>query len=83
MRKDIASGAGGHASDKDIETALQANPAAKLLDMYEKLLTTGDADSNILDTTETIRSIKKLREMEGIKDDWMRKWIREWMVSRK
>lgn len=83
VRKDIESGAGGHASDGDLKKALEANPAAKLLDFYEDLLMSGDGAPNRLDTTQTTRSSQKLRVMEGIKDEWMRKWIREWMGSRK
>ena len=83
VRKDIESGAGSHASEKDLDTALRAISAAILLDFYEDLLTTGDGAPKQLDTTETMRSSQKLREMEGTKGDWMRKWIREWLVSRK
>lgn len=69
VRKDIESGAGDHTSDKDFETALRANPAVRLLDIYDNLLALGDAKLNEFDTTETIKSSKKLREMEGIKGE--------------
>ena len=81
--KDIESGAGSHASEKDLETALRAIPAAKLLDFYEGSQKTGGGAPNQLDTTESMTSSQKLRKMEGIRDDCMRKWIREWLVSRK
>lgn len=75
VRKDIESGA--------VETALMALPAAELLDFYEGLLPSGDGAPNRLDATEVMRRSQKLREMKVIKEDWMRKWIRKLMVSRK
>ena len=47
------------------------------------LLTSEDRAPNRLDNTETMRSSEKFRKREGIKGDWMRKWVRKWMVSRK
>ena len=83
VREKIESGAGGQASDKELEDTLRAIPAAKLLDFYDELLISEAKEPNRLDITETIKSSEKLREMKGIKGDWMRKWIQEWMVLRK
>ncbi len=83
VRTETESRTGGHASDDNLETVLRAIPAAKLLDFYEDLLTSEDGAPSRMDVTETIKSSEKLREIEGIKSDRMRKWIREWMVSRK
>ena len=83
VREKMESGAGGQAFDKDLEDTLRAIPAAKLLDFYDGLLTSGGKEATRLDITETIRSSEKLREMKGIRGDWMRKWIQEWRVSRK
>ena len=83
VREKIEAGAGGQASSKDLEDTLRAIPVAKLLDFYDELLISGGKEPNRLDITETIKSSEKLRLMKGIKGDWMRKWIQEWMVSRK
>ena len=79
VRKAIESEAG---NDKDLEAVLRVIPAAKLLDFYDDLLASGDGIPDRLDTTETVKSSRKLREMEAIKGQWMRKWIGEWMVPR-
>ena len=83
VREKMESGAGGQASDKDLEDTLRAIPAAKLLDFYDELLISGAKEDTRLDITDTIKSSEKLREMKGIKGDWMRKWIQEWRELRK
>lgn len=47
------------------------------------LLTSEDRAPNRLDNTETMRSSEKFRKLEGIKGNWMRKWVRKWTVSQK
>ena len=80
VRKAIESAvAGDHA---DLEPVLRAIPAAKLLDFYDALLTTSGV-SNRLETTNTMNTSPKLREMDRIKESWMRKWFREWMTTQK
>lgn len=80
VRKEAESmvGNGDSTGDIDLETALQRNPAAKLLDFYEALLTSETASANKLEVSETLKLSKGLRELQSIKNDWMRKWIREW-----
>ena len=80
VRKEAESmvGNGDNTGDIDLETALQTNPAAKLLDFYEGLLSSEAASINKLEVSGTIKLSQGLREMPSVKDDWMRKWIREW-----
>lgn len=83
VRKEAESmvGNGDYTGNIDLETALETNPAAKLLDFYEGLLSSEAASTNKLEVSETLELSKGLRELQPIKDDWMRKWIREWFGS--
>lgn len=83
VRKNVESKAGDNTSDKDLEMALRANSAVILRDIYYDLLALGDVKLNKFNTTKIIRSSKKLREIKDIKDKLIRKWIREWTISRK
>ena len=69
-----------NADNVDLEVALQSNPAAKLLDFFEGLVASEKVSSNQLDFSETIKRSKSMQELEPIKDQWVRKWIREWFA---
>lgn len=64
-----------------LEVALGTNPAAKLLDFYEDMITSENV--NQLETSETLKMSEMMGAMEPIRDDWVRKWIREWCASPK
>ena len=68
------------ADDVNLEAALRSNPAAKLLDFFEGLVASEKVSSNQLDFSETIKRSKSMQELEPIKDEWVRKWIREWFA---
>lgn len=69
------------AHDVSLEGALQKLPAAKLLDFYEELAANENAPANQLETSETLKLSGTMQRMEPVKDEWMRKWIREWFGS--
>lgn len=69
------------ADDVSLELALQKLPAAKLLDFYEGLAASENAPVNQLETSKTLKSSGTMQRMEPVKDEWMRKWIREWFAS--
>lgn len=56
---------------------LQVNPAAKLLDFYEEASTT---DQRLWDISKAKRASATLRMLEGIKEEWMEKWMRDWLT---
>ena len=61
----------------DVEGMLEVNPAAKILDFFEGLDIEGTRPGLALE--ETMRVSPKLRIMEGIKTEWMAKWLRNWL----
>ncbi|KAJ5999789.1 NRPS-like enzyme [Penicillium waksmanii] len=69
---------GDGASDEMLRKNLEKNPAAKLLDFFEALVLTRWPIA--LDNSNTALKSHKLRTIDGIKEEWIRKWIREWMV---
>ena len=60
-----------------MQALLYRNPAAKLIEFFERLPST--QSDNVLDTHVTAEVSEKLRAVEGIKEEWVRKWLREWM----
>jgi thioester reductase-like protein len=80
VRNDIEGSAGGAKKLKDgeMEDLLRVNPAAKLLDFYEGFLGTGQEVSNKLAGQKTLQASTRLQALETIKEEWIRKWVREW-----
>ncbi|PQE13474.1 NRPS-like enzyme protein [Rutstroemia sp. NJR-2017a WRK4] len=80
VRDDIegAAGRGRKLGDGEMEDLLRANPAVKLLDFYEGLLGTGQEGPNKLAGEKTLQASARLEALEGIKEEWIRKWVREW-----
>ena len=64
----------------DLETTFRRNPAAKLVGFYEDLVASENVSTNQLETSKTLKVSERMRELEPIKDEWMRKWIREWLA---
>lgn len=85
VRKDIETIArsddGVGLADSDLETLLQVNPAVKLLAFYEEVLGSKEISNRSWDMRETMERSTKLRALEGIKEQWLRKWVRELFAS--
>ena len=64
----------------NLEAALRRNPAAKLLDFFEDLVASETSSTNQLAFSETFNLSEAMRELEPLKDEWVRKWIREWFA---
>lgn len=64
-------------ADSDLETLLQVNPAVKLLAFYEEVLGNKETSNRSWDMRETMERSTKVRALEGIKEQWLRKWVRE------
>lgn len=64
----------------NLEAALRRNPAAKLLDFFEDLVASETSSINQLAFSETFNLSEAMRELEPLKDEWVRKWIREWFA---
>lgn len=45
------------------------------------MLRTEGAPVNKLEIKETEKSSAKLSAVEGVKAEWIQKWVREWVVS--
>ncbi|OJZ83061.1 hypothetical protein ASPFODRAFT_141998 [Aspergillus luchuensis CBS 106.47] len=64
---------------KELQALLEQNPAAKLLDFFEGL-ETEHTQPIVFESVHTAKMSKKLREVEGVRPEWLRKWIREWLA---
>ncbi|TVY78113.1 Non-canonical non-ribosomal peptide synthetase FUB8 [Lachnellula suecica] len=65
-------------SDKaKLEALLEASPAIKLLSFYESIADTEQWVS--LETKRTEEESEKLRDLEGIKPEWMTMWAKGWL----
>ncbi|KAF7942371.1 hypothetical protein EAE99_000421 [Botrytis elliptica] len=80
VRQDVElkAGAGTVLKDGELDVILKKNPAAKLLEFYEDVLGGGE-ESNYLETQETQKASKTLKDLEGVKREWIAKWISEWV----
>ena len=52
-----------------------ANPGIKILDFYEGLRAGGPAK---LETRETARRSRTMREMSGVSEEWVERWMGQW-----
>ncbi|KAH8433484.1 uncharacterized protein LDX57_011118 [Aspergillus melleus] len=70
-------------SSERVRDDIDRNPAVKLVGFYEQLLTdAGRVDTpNVarLSTDRTAVISKGLRELQAIRPEWLRGWIREWL----
>ncbi|GLB20862.1 putative NRPS-like protein biosynthetic cluster [Aspergillus tubingensis] len=64
---------------KELQALLEQNPAAKLLDFFEGLKTEHTQPISF-ESVHTAKMSRKLREVEGVRAEWLRKWIREWLA---
>ncbi|KAL4900128.1 hypothetical protein BDW74DRAFT_183082 [Aspergillus multicolor] len=67
--------------DGDLQAALEKNPAAKLVAFFEGLAAAANAQpDDVLETTHTAEVSEKLRAVPGVKAEWIKKWIGEWLA---
>lgn len=60
-----------------LEAMLQVNPAVKLLDFYQGLLVGEEVSA--MDGQNALQESQHLRGLDGIRADWMRKWVDGWI----
>ena len=85
VRKDMETTAGSHknnnnstTADSDLETLLRKNPAVKLLAFYEDVLGSHEGAGRSWEMRETMKRSRKVRELDGVRAEWVSKWVREW-----
>ncbi|KAE8133310.1 NRPS-like enzyme [Aspergillus pseudotamarii] len=80
IRQDIeTAGAGGKAlSEEELQALVAKNPAVKLLEFFEGIMSNPTRD-NVLDTQLTAQRSGKLQAVEAVKPEWIQKWVREWV----
>ena len=82
VRQDIelASASKGDKSidEKELQAHLEKNPAAKLLQFFEAIVTQ-TAPESTLDTKITSKASEKLQAVDAVKSDWIQKWVQEWL----
>ena len=54
-----------------------ANPAIKLLDFFEGAQS-DQGLSTPMETKETAAQSRTMKEMTGVSEDWMEKWMKQW-----
>ncbi|KAJ5768772.1 hypothetical protein N7520_003331 [Penicillium odoratum] len=69
---------GGTTGDKQLEGLLAKNPAAKLLEFFEQIMSQSKVE-NALDTQLTAQRCAKLHAVSAVKSEWIQKWVREWL----
>lgn len=86
IRKDVESTASSHhhdhsLADTDLETLLQVNPAVKLLAFYEDVLGSNEGSGRSWDMQRTMERSAEVGALEGIRAEWVGKWVREWFAG--
>lgn len=71
--------AGNTAKERDLDQHLKLNPALKLLDFYEDVLASQER-GNVLLIDEAEKQSATLAALSGVKEEWVRKWVREWLL---
>ncbi|GAA87321.1 NRPS-like enzyme [Aspergillus luchuensis] len=79
VRKDLeTAGAGAHLTESQLLKVLARNPAAKLLEFFEGIMGQ-EGRENVLDTRDTAARSERLRAVESMQAEWVRKWVGEWI----
>jgi hypothetical protein len=79
--------AGSHQAlaEGEMESLVEKVPAVKLLDFYQTIVDSsqgsGAEDRNVFSTAKTADASQKLQAVDGVKEEWIRKWTREWISS--
>ncbi|RAL16033.1 acetyl-CoA synthetase-like protein [Aspergillus homomorphus CBS 101889] len=83
VRQDMetATNRGQGVGEEDMQVRLERNPAARLLGFFEGLLATTSEDTTILETERTAEVSEKLRAVDGVKAEWLEKWMAEWLLN--
>lgn len=76
---ELATRGDGVVDEKKLYSHLQKNPAAKLLQFFEDLMT--QTPECVLDTKKTAEASEKLRGIQAIQSEWIHKWVKEWSVA--
>ncbi|KNG89783.1 putative NRPS-like enzyme [Aspergillus nomiae NRRL 13137] len=79
IRQDIeTAGTGDKAlSNKELQALVAKNPAVKLLEFFEDIMSKSTPE-NVLDTQLTAQRSEKLQAVEAVKPEWIQKWVGEW-----
>jgi thioester reductase-like protein/aryl carrier-like protein len=89
IRQHMEKIAGSHQAlaEGEMETFVEKVPAVKLLDFYQTLLDNSQGSNaegrNVFSTAKAANASQKLQGVDGVKDEWVRKWTREWISSAK
>ncbi|KAI9650306.1 hypothetical protein NHQ30_000319 [Ciborinia camelliae] len=81
VKLDISALAG---TEGNLDVGLSRNPAAKLVDFYANgFAIRGQDDMEILDTGIKLTSglSERLGTLGAVRDEWVRKWLQEWISS--
>ena len=66
------------ADSAKVEAMLRLNPAAKLLEVYTKFAK--DEKNLEFETVKTEKASSKMRAIEGIKSEWIERWVQAWLA---
>ncbi|GKZ23398.1 putative NRPS-like protein biosynthetic cluster [Aspergillus brasiliensis] len=78
VRQDLEMAGTGEMSDSELQKRLAKNPAAKLLEFFEGIMSQKERE-NVLDTRLTGQASEKLRAVDAVKPEWIHKWVEEWV----
>ena len=59
------------------------NPAVKLLAFYEDVLGDKEGSNRSWEIQKSMQRSAKMRALEGIRTEWVKKWVREWFAETK
>ena len=73
--------------DGQLEAYLSRNPALKLVDFYEGILAAGgegnkEGEGRDWEFAKSLKASKELRDLEAVRDEWVRKWVGEWIETK-
>ncbi|KAL8933380.1 MAG: hypothetical protein Q9216_006389 [Gyalolechia sp. 2 TL-2023] len=68
--------------EQPIKEALRSNPAARLLNWLSKVMDDEDGIPIKWELEGTLRQSSYLRQLSGLKEAWMAKWVEEWLQAR-
>lgn len=80
-------GEGQKLEEGEMGRYLEVNPALKLLGFYEGMFggdaeaEEGDKGKGVFEMEKSLERSGKLRGLEGIKEEWVRKWVQEWLAA--
>jgi thioester reductase-like protein/acyl-coenzyme A synthetase/AMP-(fatty) acid ligase/aryl carrier-like protein len=66
-------------ASEDLETLLRLNPAVKLLNFFSASMADVEG-TNILSLEKTMAKSASSGAMDGVRVDWIHKWVSEWLL---